>query len=288
MTFTRGIKISLFTLIFSPAPALFAQDTVTGADSELPAMDCIVEPSEIVELGSGVAGIIASLAVERNDFVEADAVVATLDARVERASLELATARAELNTSLKLRRENAAFGRRTQQRNEELFQESSISEQDMDRVKTETYIAQLQAKQEEDNKLIAKLEAVRAGEALEQRTIRSPIAGVVMERYKAVGEYLEAEPVYKIARLDPLSVELIIPVAHLGTIKRGMQAELQLEVSGKSEEQHVATVKSVDKVADAASGTFGVKLSLPNSGYRIPGGVRCSLEFLPEMISATE
>ncbi|OED35587.1 hypothetical protein AB833_30470 [Chromatiales bacterium (ex Bugula neritina AB1)] len=245
-------------------------------------MDCIVEPSEIVELGSSVPGVIDKLYFERNNFVNEGDTVAELDARVERATLELATARAEIDTSLNLRRENAAFGMRTQSRNQELFNESTISAQDMDKVKTETYIAQLQARQEEDNKRIAKLEAERALQALNQRTLKSPIAGVVMERYKSVGEYLEAEPVYRIANLDPLHVELIVPVQQLGSIATGMKAEITIDLESASNEKHIAIVTSVDRVADAASGTFGVLLSMPNSGFRIPSGVRCNLDFISE------
>jgi hypothetical protein len=41
-----------------------------------------------------------------------------------------------------------------------------------------------------------------------------------------------------------------------------------------------ATVTVVDRVVDAASDTFGVRLLLPNPDYRIPGGVRCEIRFL--------
>ncbi|MEM7257917.1 MAG: HlyD family efflux transporter periplasmic adaptor subunit, partial [Pseudomonadota bacterium] len=181
--------------------------------------------------------------------------------------------------SLNLRRQNADFGLRTQRRNQKLFKEATISEQDMDKVRTETYIAQLQARQEEDNRRIAELEAERARQALNQRTVRAPISGVVMEKYKNVGEYVEAEPVYRIANLDPLHVELIVPVEHLGEIERGMTAQVAIEVEQDSGKSHIAVVKSVDRVADAASGTFGVLLSMPNAGLRIPSGVRCQLTF---------
>jgi len=30
---------------------------------------------------------------------------------------------------------------------------------------------------------------------------------------------------------------------------------------------------------DAASGTFGVRLRLPNPGYRVPAGVKCKAHF---------
>lgn len=242
-------------------------------------MDCIVEPSQIVELGTSVPGVIEQMLFEKNDFISEGEIVAQLDSRLEIATLELASARAEIDTSLNLRRENADFGLRTQKRNQQLFKEETISAQDMDKVRTETYIAQLQARQEEDNQLIARLEAERARQALEQRTVKSPISGVIMEKYKDVGEYVEAEPIYRIANLDPLQVELIVPVKHLGEIERGMTAQVAIDVGQQSESSHVAVVKSVDLVADAASGTFGVLLSMPNSGLRIPSGVRCNLTF---------
>jgi len=257
----------------------FAHANKSGLNSLLPEMDCIVEPSEIVELGSSVPGILNETFVERNDFVNKGDIVAELDSRVERATLELANARAGMETSLELRRENAAFGQRTKRRNEKLFNDSTISAQDMDKVKTETYIAQLQAQQEVDNKRIAELEAVRAQQALNQRIVRTPISGVVTEKYKSVGEYVEAEPVYRIANLDPLHVELIVPTEYLGSIERGMKAQVHLQLDSQADQSHVAVVRSVDRVADAASDTFGVLLVMPNSGLRIPSGIRCNLEF---------
>jgi RND family efflux transporter MFP subunit len=283
-------------LLVVPLSAPLAQTTSeeievveeTVATNALPAMDCIVQPSEVVELGTSVSGILEELNADRNSFVSEGEVVARLESSVEQATLELATARADLETTLQLRKENAAFGKRTQKRNQKLFKDSTISAYDMDRVKTETYIAELQAKQEEDNQRIARLEAARAHEALEQRTLRSPINGVIMERYKSIGEYIEAEPVFKIAQLDPLHVELIVPIDHFGAIARGMQAEIHPEVAPDGLDRQVATVVSVDRVADAASGTFSVQLSLPNAGYRIPSGVRCNLEFLPQELASTE
>jgi hypothetical protein len=38
-------------------------------------------------------------------------------------------------------------------------------------------------------------------------------------------------------------------------------------------------VKLVDKVVDAASGTFGVRLELRNEKLGIPAGVRCRVKF---------
>lgn len=282
----KNFSLKCAALLLLPVTAVAQTDnqpaSIDATESGLPSMDCIVEPSTIVELGSGVPGVIDRIHFEKNDFVAEGDILAELDSRVELATLDLANARAAIDTSLNLRRKNADFGLRTQRRNQKLFKESTISAQDMDKVKTETYIAQLQAKQEEDNKRIAALEAARAQQALNQRTVRTPISGVIMERYKSEGEYIEAEPIFKIANLDPLHVELIVPIEHLGQIERGMMAQVQLQLDSEAAKSHVAVVKSVDRVADAASGTFGVLLSMPNSGLRIPSGVRCNLDFTSE------
>jgi len=40
-----------------------------------------------------------------------------------------------------------------------------------------------------------------------------------------------------------------------------------------------AKVTVVDRVVDAASGTFGVRLELPNPNYRLPAGLKCKVPF---------
>jgi hypothetical protein len=42
---------------------------------------------------------------------------------------------------------------------------------------------------------------------------------------------------------------------------------------------YTATVSVVDHVFDPASGTFGVRLALPNPGNVLPGGQRCKVTF---------
>ena len=41
---------------------------------------------------------------------------------------------------------------------------------------------------------------------------------------------------------------------------------------------HQATVDLVDPMGDAGSGTFGVRLSLPNPERDIPAGLKCRVE----------
>ena len=127
---------------------------------------------------------------------------------------------------------------------------------------------------------MARLELKRAEQILENRTVRSPVDGVVVERMMSPGESAENRPIVKIAKIDPLNVEIIVPVDYFGSIQVGMQAEVTPRYPGANVQR--ATVTVVDRVVDAASDTFGVRLLLPNPDYEIPGGVRCGIRFLAE------
>ena len=131
-----------------------------------------------------------------------------------------------------------------------------------------------------ENLRLAKLELDRSVEVVKRTTIYSPITGVVMERFLAPGEHIEDQPVVKLAQIHPLHVEVFAPVELLGAIKLGMRADVTPENSvGKA---YKARVTIVDRVIDAASGTFGVRLELPNPKYRLPAGLKCKVKFHPK------
>lgn len=85
-------------------------------------------------------------------------------------------------------------------------------------------------------------------------------------------------PVLKAAQLNPLRVEVIVPVSWLGKVSVGAQAEILPEAPMNS--VHVARVTVVDPVVDAASGTVGIRLELPNPEYSLPAGLKCKVRFL--------
>jgi hypothetical protein len=74
-----------------------------------------------------------------------------------------------------------------------------------------------------------------------------------------------------------LHVEVVLPVSLYGKIKPGQQAFIipEAPIGGRLK----TTVNVIDRVLDAASGTFGVQMLLPNSKGVIPAGMRCKAEF---------
>ena len=213
-------------------------------------MECLVEPHLVTSLGSPVEGTLAEVLVDRGAFVTKGQVVARLNSMVESATVNLKSAQEE-------------FGKRKVERNEELYKKQLISANEKDELETQTRIAGLELKQQQ--------------EVLAQRTIRSPLNGVIVERFLGPGERVGNEKILKIAQVDPLNVEVIAPVELFGSVRVGMSGDVRFQplLPGVFK----ARVVVVDKVIDAASGTFGVRLELANPGNRIPAGIKCKVRF---------
>jgi RND family efflux transporter MFP subunit len=243
-------------------------------------IDGLIEPHMVVNVGSGVAGILERVNVDRGDFVKKGQVLAKLESEVEKATMELARARATIETSVKLEKAELAFSERSEERMKQLYNEQGIPFSEMDEAETKRILAELGLGEALENKRLAKLDLQRAIQVLKRRTILSPIAGVVVERFLSPGEFVEDQPILKLAQIDPLNVEVIVPVSLLGSIKVGMRAEVRPEDPPGG--VYTAPVKIVDSVIDAASGTFGVRLVLPNPDNRLPAGLKCKVVFLDD------
>ena len=74
-----------------------------------------------------------------------------------------------------------------------------------------------------------------------------------------------------------IHVEAYVPLSQFGKIRVGSSAVVQPEepVGGT----HNVIVVVVDQVFDAASGTIGVRLELPNPDHRLPAGLKCQVRF---------
>jgi multidrug efflux pump subunit AcrA (membrane-fusion protein) len=133
------------------------------------------------------------------------------------------------------------------------------------------------AQAELTNRRLADLELQRTSAEVALRTIKSPVNGVVVERFMHPGEFPKQEKILKIAQIDPLRVEVYAPVSMLGKISVGSSAYVKPEAPVPGE--YAAKVTVVDRVVDAASGTFGVRLELPNHELKLPAGLKSTVRF---------
>ncbi|MFN0040819.1 MAG: efflux RND transporter periplasmic adaptor subunit [Burkholderiales bacterium] len=242
--------------------------------------DCLIEARQQVEIRSPVDAVIETVQVQRGDLIKKGQVIATLESGPERAALELAKSRAVMQGELKTAEARVDLAEKKMVRAEELYKQNFVSVNARDEAQAEFRVATEQLRQAKENQKLAELEVNRSREILAMRSIKSPFTGVVVNVLQKPGEFSSSnlkDPIVKLAEIDPLHVEVILPVALYGKIKLGAQATVIPEqpVSGR----YAATVKVVDRVIDAASGTFGVRLELPNRQREIPAGARCKVQF---------
>lgn len=241
------------------------------------ALGCLIEPERVVDVGSPVIGVIQAMAVERGAPVRRGQVLATLRADVERASFGAASLRADAEAEVQGAATSAAFNKERALRAEELFGQNFISQQALQQARTESQLAEQKLSQAIEQRRVSKQERDVAAAQLSQRTIRSPIDGVVAERYLSAGERVDDKPLLRIAKVNPLRVQLVVPIALYGQMQLGSLASVQPDLPGAKTRS--ARVTLVDKVVDPASNTFRVHLELPNADLALPAGLRCKAEF---------
>jgi RND family efflux transporter MFP subunit len=242
--------------------------------------DCVIEARQSVDVRSQAEGVIESVLINRGETVKKGQLLAKLSSGPELAAVNLARSRATMEGELKAAEARVEITKKKWQRAEELSKTNFVSVNAKDEAEAEYRLANEQLRAAQEGRKLAELEVKRAEEVLAQRSIHSPVNGVVVALLLRPGELASSnqkDPIMKLMEIDPLNVELVLPVSQYGKIKPGQRARVMPEkpVGGS----HTAAVEIVDPTLDAASGTFGVRLRLPNPGYKIPAGVKCRARF---------
>jgi RND family efflux transporter MFP subunit len=268
-------------------PALIAATAIAQAPKPVAApasngFDCLIEPNQRIDIRSPANALIEKVLVDRGGTVRVGDPLVVLDSTVEREAYAGAMLRAESESDIRVARARVDYAADKLRRREDLLRQNYISSQDRDDSAAELRVAQAEMALAYDNRRLAVSEAQRLYAVLKQRTLRAPFTGVVTERLQQPGELAftgegSARPILKMAQTNPLRVEVVLPVAMMGQVKPGKSAEIIPESPLKGSWQ--AQVRVIDRVFDSASGSFGVRLELPNPNGDIPAGVRCKVKF---------
>lgn len=238
---------------------------------------CLIEPDQVADVGSPVTGIIERLPVALGDTVQAGQPIAYLRNDVERANTQVAATRAQVDAEIKAAAANVALAQQKVSRTRQLLAQEFVSKQALDQAQAEADVATEKLSMARSQQRIFAQERAVTQAQLELRTLRSPIKGVIIERFIQPGERVEDRPVVRVATIDPLRVSLLVPMTQYGQVGVGDVLTIRPELAGAAPLR--ATVHYVDKVVDAASNTFRVRLRLPNPGQRLPGGLRCKVDW---------
>jgi RND family efflux transporter MFP subunit len=264
--------------VLTAVAGLVVGSSVGAAPPGEPAgFECLLEPWQVVEVRAPVDGIIAAIGANRGDAIRRGQMLLELQSAAERAAVESARYRSTMQGQIVSARSRIQYAALKLQRLTELQRDNFASAQSRDEADAEKRLAEAELQSATETRELAAIELQRAKEQLALRTVAAPFNGVVIDRMLNPGDLAEAgsgrKPVLKVAQIDPMRADVALPAALFGQVRVGTRANVLAAVGGG---HYAATVRSVDKVIDAASSTFVVRLELPNPQGAVPGGSRCS------------
>lgn len=238
-----------------------------------PQLRCVIEPDMVADVGTPVIGIVHEIFIERGDTVQEGQILAQLSSDVERASVKTAQARAEMEADVRAAAANDELQRLKLVRTKELIKSNFVSQQILEQVRAEARVAEEKLAQAREQRHIARHELELAQAQLKLRSIRAPFAGVVADRFVNLGERVELQPMFRIAKIDSLKVEIVAPASLFGSVSDGMAVRVTPGLPNAAGID--ARVVLVDQFVDAASNTFRVRAKFANGNGAVTSGLRC-------------
>ncbi len=219
---------------------------------ELVGKEGVVKPFREVTVSASIREIIAELAFEEGDTVEAGQVVAKL--RSEKQSLAVERLAQMLR--------KAEFDYNAAKR---LFEQKVASRDD-------AFESEVELRRIEAELAIAKAE-------LQERSIVAPIDGVIVRKFKESGESIaENDPILQLLQTNQLLLLFHLEAPLLSKVKVGQEFAVHFpempEVKGAK-----AVLNFIDPEVDSRSGLFRVRLLLKNEKGLVRPGLRVIANF---------
>lgn len=209
-----------------------------------------------VEVISQIPGIIESCLVREGDEVKKGDVLAKLDD--DEVALNYRQAQTALTQAL-VNKENLA---QTLRRNEELYKDQLISDQQIEQIRAQYALAESQVKSARVALDMAKLNLSRA-------TIRAPMSGKIAMRNCEINQRVTgAEPLFRIADLSKLQVKIYVTeddVHRIEKEKRPVRLTFDALRGGQYDRVYEGRVTFISPVVNPESGTVEVKVEVTNS-----------------------
>ncbi len=227
-------------------------------------------PAEQALVSARATGVVAERKVDIGDRVEAGDVLLTIEApEIEHELNRARAALQQVRARLEIAKLNSA-------RADQLTPKGFLSEQVRDerRASLQTAEADIAA---------AEAEVKRLEEVQGFQTVRAPFMGTIVARQVERGDKISGDQsqqgsfLFRIARLDPLRVEIDVPQSSALKIKPQDKARVTFaELPGEIFEAEVARMSHL---IDQASSTMRAELMMPNPGRRIPAGLNGQVLF---------
>jgi RND family efflux transporter MFP subunit len=225
--------------------------------------DGSVEAVNEATVSAQTSGRVTEILVDVNDFVEAGAVIVRLTDKEQRSALKSAEA------GLQEARARASEAASDFSRIQEMFKNETVSRARMDQARA-NYES---AKAREES---AQAGVVAARQQLDYTVVRAPYAGIVSKRHVEPGESVApGRPLMTGLSLQQLRVNVDVPQSMVDAIRQIGKATVHY-----GEIDIAADSITFFPVADAASNTFRVRISLPQTDVVLYPGMFVKVGFV--------
>lgn len=263
-------------LVASPAVAQPATSPDSAASTEsvygpLHRYRGFTQPSREVVLTAPVDGLLLEIGVEEDEAVSARQVVAQMDDRVEQARIDVAATIAKSEARIRSAEAGVRLAELELVRVQQMQRGAAANDMEvetakarLDQARADLDLAQMDQAQAQAT---LKLEQAQA----ELLRLTAPFEGVLIDRDVEPGASLRvADPVARIVQLDPLEVDLPLPVALYDQMQVGRSYRLMAgpPVGGEL----VAELTRIRPEVDPASDTARFRFEIDNPGQRMPAG----------------
>lgn len=238
-------------------------------------LEGFTEPYRSIEVAAPAPGVLAAVEVREGALVKKGATLARLDTRaleaarhtsrlVAGAVARMQAAQAQLRLSETRVRKLDGLAASGNARGDEV----AVARAELDRARAEISAA-------EETRAVERQKLAEIESGIEERSLRSPIDGVVIKIHHEVGEFVGADEmrVVTVVQLNPLALNVFAPAANSQTLV--MKNKVTVLCGDGATRQ--AEVEFVSPVVDAESGTARCKLVLPNADGALRSGIRCSV-----------
>jgi membrane fusion protein (multidrug efflux system) len=126
----------------------------------------------------------------------------------------------------------------------------------------------------------AKIQYKAALVSLDEKTIKSPLSGIVVKRYKEPGESVDrTEKLFDIVNIDQVYIQFYLQPAQIEKLTVKGRVPVHFPAFNGGSQEFQATVSFIDPSVDAASGLYRVKLLLDNPNHDIKAGMKAIADF---------
>jgi membrane fusion protein, multidrug efflux system len=165
-------------------------------------------------------------------------------------------------------------------RYENLIKHAQFQYDAMKKLADENYASKDQLMEKETDLNTAKLDYQLALAALNEKTITSPLSGIVVKRYKEQGEAVDrTEKLFDIVDIDQVYLQVYLEPAFVNKLAVGDKVAVHFPNIYQGSQQYQGKIAFIDPRIDLASGLFRVKILIDNPNHIIKAGMRAEAEF---------